>query len=139
MGDKTLDNTFLNEISLKAKEASEEVRKFSLLIWHASIGAVVKLEQESSKLFGELVKEGEKLETRLKREATKKSKLSPAESDALSFDTQIKKLESALEKSLNLVLRRLGIPAKSELEDLSNRIETLSQNIGLVAAKRAKA
>lgn len=135
MGDKT----FLNTISLKAKEASDEVRKFSLLIWHASIGTVVKLEQESSKLLAELVKEGEKRELRLKHKATQKSKHSLAESDILSFDAQIKKLESVLEKSLNLVLRKLGIPAKSELEDLSNRIEALSQNIGLVAAKRAKA
>ncbi|HET8707602.1 MAG TPA: phasin family protein [Pseudomonadales bacterium] len=138
MGDNTLDSTFLNEFSLKAKEASQEVRKFYQLLWHAGLGAVVKLEQESSKLFADLVKEGEKQQSRLQREMSKKSKLLPQDS-AFSLDTPLRKLEAVVEKGLQLLMERFGIPAKSELDALSARIESLNKSVGSLAAKRAKA
>lgn len=139
MGDTTLDTTFLNDISLKAKEASEEVRKFYLKLWHAGLGAVVKLEQESSKMFAELVKEGEKMQGKISRDSAKKSKLAAPEFEILSLDAPLKKLEAAVEKGLQLLMQRFGIPAKSELDALSNRIDALSKSVGSVAAKRAKA
>lgn len=139
MGDKTLDTSFLDEISLRAKDASEEVKKFTLRLWHAGLGAVVKIELESSKLFGELVKEGEKVEVRLKKEVNEKTRaLTLSPSEIFNFEAQLKKLEAAIEKSLNLILKRFGIPAKSDLEDLSKRIDSISKSVGLVAAKRAK-
>jgi len=138
MGEKSLDNSFLEEISLKAKDATAEVRKLYLKIWHASLGAVIKLEQESSKLFAELVKEGEKRQDKLKSASADKPRLTKTKATP-DLERSLQALEAGVEKGMRLLLSRLGIPAKSDLDALAVRVEALQKSLRPVAAPRAKA
>ena len=132
--------------SKKKTEAAEkhsngvvtEIEKYSRQIWLAGLGAYSKVSKDGSKLFDNLVKDGEKAEKVAKTEVDKqvdavkdsvesaKTRVSGVKGKALG---KWNELEEAFDKRLNSAISRLGVPSRNEVKALQKQVEALTTQI----------
>ncbi len=115
-----------------------EIEKYSRQIWLAGLGAYSKVSKDGSKLFDNLVKDGEKAEKIAKTEVDKqvevvkesvetaKARVSGVKGKALG---KWNELEEAFDKRLNSAISRLGVPSRNEVKALQDQVETLTAQI----------
>ncbi|MBC7470331.1 MAG: phasin family protein [Ramlibacter sp.] len=139
-----------NTSSASAPEFSKTVKESAQQIWLAGLGAFAKAQQEGSKVFDTLVKEGVSIQR--KTQSAAGEKLSEATSRMANMATEISskasgqwdKLETIFEDRVSRALKNLGVPTAKDIDVLSARIDELNRNIakigaGPVAAKRTAA
>lgn len=105
-------------------------------IWLAGLGAFAKAQQEGSKVFDSLVKDG--IGIQRKTQTAAGEKLSEATSRMASMATDISsrasgqwdKLETIFEGRVSKALHKLGVPTAQDIAELSARIDELNRNIG---------
>ena len=122
---------------------SSTVKESAQQIWLAGLGAFAKAQEEGSKVFDTLVKEGATMQR--KTQAAASEKLSEATSKMSSMASEISskasggwdKLETIFEDRVAKALKNLGVPTAKDIETLSARIEELNRNIGKLAPKPA--
>ncbi|GKS92005.1 MULTISPECIES: phasin family protein [unclassified Acidovorax] len=120
----------------KARDSAQQ-------IWQAGLGAFAKAQQEGSKVFEALVKEGAAMQR--KGQSTAQERLSEAAermtSAASEFGTraagQWDKLETIFEDRVAKALARLGVPTARDVQALHERIDALTR--ALEAATQAQA
>lgn len=115
-----------------------EIEKYSRQIWLAGLGAYSKVSKDGSKLFDNLVKDGEKAEKIAKTEVDKqvevvkesvesaKTRVSGVKDKALG---KWNELEEAFDKRLNAAISRLGVPSRNEVKALQDQVENLTAQI----------
>ena len=129
------------------------VQESAQQIWLAGLGAFAKAQEEGSKVFQGLVKEGLDLQRQTKAAAEEKlaeaaSKLrSLAEASSLSVSTLSAKaaqpwdkLETIFEERVSKALKHLGVPSLQEFEALKAELTTLKKKVTALesSAKTAK-
>lgn len=140
----------------KAAEASKTesnllgtVKESSSQIWLAGLGAFGKAQEEGSKVFEALVKEGAGLQKKFRSLADARvndvtnefsGKITEATSKAAgAWD----RLETVFEERVGRAVVRLGVPTKADITKLSARVEELTKQVqklnGSKAAPVAKA
>lgn len=114
------------------------VEKYSRQIWLAGLGAFSKISSDGTKLFDTLVKDGEEAEQQAKEEVDKG--VDTVKSSARSAKSRVGgvkeralgkwgELEEAFDKRLNSAISRLGVPSRSEVETLHDKVDTLTRQI----------
>ncbi len=106
-----------------------DLRKYTQQIWLAGLGAFSRAEEEGGKLFDNLVKVGEELESKTRDIAdTTVETVAEARDRVLekASDTR-EKVEKAFDERLAGALGRLGIPTHRELDEMNRRLDTLTQ------------
>lgn len=104
-------------------------------IWLAGLGAFAKAQEEGTKLFDTLVREGVSLEQK-----TRKLALGKADSvrDVVENSvSQVKertqetwdKLEKVFEDRVSRAMGKLGVPGRKELNEIAERVEELSRQV----------
>jgi poly(hydroxyalkanoate) granule-associated protein len=122
-------------------ELASSVKESAQQIWLAGMGAFAKAQQEGTKVFEALVKEGTTLQRKTQAAAEERigevtSKMSAmAEGVQGKAGQQWDKLESIFEERVSKALGKLGVPANKEVDALSKRIDELAAQV----AKLAKA
>jgi poly(hydroxyalkanoate) granule-associated protein len=124
-----------------------DVRESAHKIWLAGLGALAVTEEEGSKLFKNLVQQGERYEAQGKqklKEAKKGADDAGARAKKLAEDTADRarraaegaweQLGGAFDEKLAKTLHRIGVPTRDEITALSRRIEELTR-----AVERARA
>lgn len=115
-----------------------EIEKYSRQIWLAGLGAYSKVSKDGSKLFDNLVKDGEKAEKVAKTEVDKQ--VDSVKESVESAKTRVggvkdkalgkwNELEEAFDKRLNSAISRLGVPSRNEVKTLQEQVETLTKQI----------
>lgn len=104
-------------------------------IWHAGMGAFGRAQEEGTRLFETLVKEGSTLEQKTRKLATGKV---DAVRDAVenrvgavkerASDTW-DRLEKVFEDRVQRALTRLGVPGQEELQQLTARVNELNAEL----------
>ena len=120
---------------------SSTVKESAQQIWLAGLGAFAKAQEEGSKVFDTLVKEGTTMQR--KTQAAAGDKLSEATSRMTSMASEISskasggwdKLETIFEDRVAKALKNLGVPTASDIEALGARIEELNRNLGKGVSK----
>jgi poly(hydroxyalkanoate) granule-associated protein len=115
---------------------SSAVKDSAQQIWLAGLGAFSKAQEEGSKVFDTLVKEG--LAIQRKTQAAAEEKISDATSRMtdMASDIQSKagnrwdKLESIFEDRVAKALGKLGVPLARDVSALAERIDRLDQQVG---------
>ena len=110
-------------------------------IWLAGLGAFAKAQQEGSKAFDSLVKEG--LTVQRKTQAVAEERISDATSRMTSMANDITakangqwdKLESIFEDRVAKALNKLGVPSAKDISALISRIDDLNSNVQKLSAK----
>lgn len=111
-------------------------------IWLAGLGAFAKAQEEGSKVFEALVKDGIGMQT--KSQAMAEEKLAEAASKMTSMAQGISeratgqwdKLENIFEDRVAKALKKLGVPSARDVEVLTARIEELSQLVQTLVAQQ---
>ena len=110
-------------------------------IWLAGLGAFSKAQEEGSKAFDSLVKEG--LAIQRKTQAVAEERISEATHRVTHMATDISskaagqwdKLENIFEDRVAKALNKLGVPSARDIESLMERIDTLSQAVHRLSAQ----
>lgn len=104
-------------------------------LWLAGVGAVSLARKQGGRLLGELINEGRRLQveaTRFVREARADAQsqveglLRPVEG---RLQSAAKQAAAAVQARVASVLTRLGIPSKADIDELSQRVGTLSRQL----------
>lgn len=91
-------------------------------IWLAGLGAYAKTQEEGSKVFDALVKEGEAVQTRAKKAADDTvADISATATGAWG------KLEKVFEDRVARALHSLNVPTKKDIDALSKRVTELTK------------
>ncbi len=134
--------------------ASAEIKDNVQQVFLAGLGAFALAEEEGSKLFKKLVKKGEKVE--LKGLATEPLKTLRGQLDVNSAkvglavkervgDAQFmaneaaEKVEDRVQDAVAVVMKRVGVPTRTEISELTASVERLTQHIERMKQERAEA
>ncbi len=117
---------------------SRSVQESAHLIWLAGLGASAKMSAEGSKLFEALVTEGAKIEeqTRAARVGALEAVREKADETGGKMTDAWDKVEQIFEDRLAQVLRRIGVPNRDDLLELTQRVDAL--NTQLDALRKAR-
>ena len=119
------------------------VRESAQQIWLAGLGAFAKAQEEGSKVFDSLVKEGVSMQRKTQTAAGEKlseatSRISTMASDLSSRASgQWDKLETIFEGRVSKALTKLGVPTAEDMKVLSARIEQLNRHLSTLTPKSA--
>jgi poly(hydroxyalkanoate) granule-associated protein len=112
------------------RNVQEEIKESVHRIWLAGLGALAAAEEEGGKIFSRLVERGRDVESKGKVEVDK------MKVDAERFKA---KAESAFEtwgdkfdEKITATLRRLGVPTREEIRNLTQKVEELNAKIELL-------
>ncbi len=116
------------------QQMSEQMKNSAQQIWQAGLGAFAKAQEEGSKVFEALVKDGSKLqETTMQAQA--KMAEAAAKAGAMASDMgqrasgQFDRLEGIFEERVAKALHHMGLPDAQDLADLQARVEALEADI----------
>lgn len=120
----------------------EDIRASAHKIWLAGLGALAVTEEEGSKLFKNLVQQGERYEAQGKqklKEAKKGADEAGARAKKLAEETAERakraaegaweQLGGAFDDKLAKAMHRIGVPTREEINALSRRIEELTRAV----------
>ncbi len=131
----------------QADHLSKSISESAQQIWLAGVGAFSRAQAEGTKLFDGLVKEGLGLEQTMRKFAGGRAEVvrdvvesRVGQARERATDTW-DKLEKVFEDRVQRALVKLGVPSREDLNDLSSRVETLTNELrrqgGNVPARKA--
>jgi len=131
-----------NKENASGAQPKPSVRDSAQQIWLAGLGAFAKAQEEGSKVFEALVKDGMGMQT--KSQAVAEAKLAEAASKMTNMAQgmteratgQWDKLENIFEDRVAKALKKLGVPAAQDVEVLTARVEELSQLVQTLVAQQ---
>jgi len=109
------------------KKVRQELKESAHKIWLAGLGAMSVAEEEGSKLFKNLVEKGEAYEFRGRepfnqvRDKVGKAAGKAREKAGETWD----RLEERIDEAVAAAVRRLGLPDRDEIANLTQRVEEL--------------
>ena len=111
----------------KAKELQGELADSAHKIWLAGLGALALAEEESSKLFKNLVAKGQGIEERGRDQVEKaRGTVSGMRTVAESY---WETFERTVDEKITAAIHRIGVPTKGEIETLTTKVEELTESI----------
>jgi poly(hydroxyalkanoate) granule-associated protein len=142
---KAADSTFPGlPAGLLDSPLAQNVKDSAQQIWAAGLASFSKAQGEGTKVFEALVKEGLKLQKKTQSAAEEKLSTMASKMQGMAGDVGAKagqqwdKLESIFEQRVAKSLKALGVPTAAEVEALIQRIDALSEAVGLKASAPAK-
>jgi poly(hydroxyalkanoate) granule-associated protein len=127
-----------NQLAAAVKESAQQ-------IWLAGLGAFAKAQEEGTKVFETLVKEGGSIQMRTRAVAEEKlgevtGKVTKVAGEVSKQATQSwDKLEQVFEQRVERALNRLGVPTTKEVQALIARVEELNASVQSLGGKPVKA
>lgn len=123
--------------------SASAVKESAQQIWLAGLGAFAKAQQEGSKVFEGLVKEG--LSIQRKTQAVAEERIADATSRVTNMANDITskasgqwdKLETIFEDRVSRTLSKLGVPTAQDIDALIARIDELNRNVQKLQPKAA--
>ena len=118
-----------------ATASTDRIKDSAQQIWLAGLGAFAKMQQEGSKAFEALVKDGVGVQKRTQQAA--EETLAQAQARMTGFASEFGnraaggwgKLESIFEDRVARALEKLGIPSAEEVAALQARVEALEAQL----------
>ncbi len=135
---KSADKQDNNQLAAAVKESAQQ-------IWLAGLGAFAKAQEEGTKVFETLVKEGGNIQMRTRAVAEGKigevtGKVSKVAGEVSKQATQSwDKLEQVFEQRVERALNRLGVPTSKDIQALIARVEELNGSVQSLGGKPMKA
>lgn len=110
------------------KKVQDELKDAAHKIWLAGLGAMSMAEEEGSKLFKNLVEKGETYEGRAgEKYGEVRDKVGQAADKAREkAEATWDKVEERIETAMAAALRRVGVPDREQIADLTRRVEELT-------------
>ena len=128
-----------------AKEMPQRVLDSSHQIWLAGLGAFSRVQQEGTKVFESLVKQGEKLQERTKQVATETATAARGAATSKAKEMQQiaggtwDKLEQVFEDRVKRTLSKLGVYTQNDVQQLAARVDELAEAVNKLLKTSAAA
>lgn len=115
----------------RTETLQDELSKRGRDVWLAGLGALATVEEEGNKLFKRLVERGEQFEEERREELKAASEKAREQRDeALAqIEEAGEETQSLLMDTVNTALERFGVPTRNEVDRLSKKVETLSEQV----------
>ncbi|MBS7690349.1 phasin family protein [Pseudomonas lalucatii] len=142
----------MSKVAIKKKAEAEakagvlsDVKVYARKVWLAGLGAYAKAGQEGAEYFKELVKAGEGVEEQGKRLVGEQVEAANSQLDGVrnrvtsvkgKVDVQFDKIEKAFDNRVAGALKRIGIPTKQDIEELSAKLDELGALLEHVARSK---
>ena len=107
--------------SLSENQLAQTVKESAHQIWLAGLGAYSKAQEEGTKVFDALVKEGEAIQKKTRKVAEEKIAIVTTKTTG-TWD----RLEQVFEDRVARALSSLGVPSKKDIDKLSKRVAELT-------------
>ncbi len=111
----------------KFKDTAKDFQDSANQLWLASLGVISSAQEESEKVFDNLVKQGQDFENKTSQGV--RQQVQVAESRIQNIrnraEQSLEKLEEAFELRVKQLLQKLGIPTREDLQLLNQQIEEL--------------
>lgn len=104
----------------------KDLRKYTQQIWLAGLGAFSRAEEEGGKLFDNLVKIGEDLESKTREIADTAVEEVRGRVLEKATDTR-ERVEKVFDERITHALTRLGIPSQRDMDQINQRLEALTE------------
>ena len=120
-------------------QLSSAIKDSAQQIWLAGLGAFSKAQEEGSKVFDALVKEGTSIQRKTQAAAEDKITETTSRMSDMASDLQSRagnrwdKLETIFEERVAKALGKLGVPLAKDVQALAERVEQLSQRLELMS------
>jgi poly(hydroxyalkanoate) granule-associated protein len=112
------------QVTTGYKKLQDELFESTRRIWLAGLGTLSVVEEESTEIFDQLIKKG-----RLVEEKGRK-RLSKTKAD---LESGTDDLAEKLDRQVSGVLQKLGVPSRAQVQDLTQRVEQLSEQVDRLA------
>lgn len=122
----------LGEARGVAHDAIDRAGRIGRDVYLAGLGAVAATGERGRTLFDELVREGEKIASRDLSKPLREA-AEPLRRAGDRLKTFGGKVETKVERGVQVSLERLGVPSRREIQQLTSRIETLSAKIDRIS------
>ncbi len=144
--------TTVESVQRDLTEAAGDVQDAVQKVFLAGLGALAMAEEEGSKAFKKLVKKGEKVDLpglgmdRVKAIRAQIGDEADKASDAVKGRVQdakyvagetADKAEGQLSEAVTTVMKRLGVPTRTEISELTSSVERLTTQIERLKEERA--
>ncbi len=117
----------------KDSQLSATIRDSAEQIWLAGLGAFAKAQEEGTKVFDALIREGEAIQKKT-RKVTEDKVTEMASKATGTWD----KLEQVFETRVARSLNSLGVPTKDDVAELAKRVAELKAEVEKLNGKVAK-
>jgi poly(hydroxyalkanoate) granule-associated protein len=120
---------------------SNTVRESAQQIWLAGLGAFAKAQEEGSRMFEALVKEGTSIQRKTQAAAEEKLSETASRMATMASDISSKaagqwdKLESIFEQRVSKALNKLNVPSAKDVDALAARVDELSRQVAELSTK----
>ena len=120
-------------------KSADRVKDSAQQIWLAGLGAFAKMQQEGSKAFEALVKDGAGMQKKTQQAAEETLAQAQARMAGLASDIGTKaaggwgKLENIFEERVARALEKLGLPSAAEWSALQARVAALEAQLAQLA------
>jgi poly(hydroxyalkanoate) granule-associated protein len=132
------------DVKADNSQLAAAVKESAQQIWLAGLGAFAKAQEEGTKVFETLVKEGGSIQMRTRAVAEEKlgevtGKVTKVAGEVSKQATQSwDKLEQVFEQRVERALNRLGVPTSKEIQALIARVEELNASVQALGGKPAQ-
>ena len=109
------------------QDMSQRMKDSVQHIWLAGLGAFAKAQEEGSKVFENLVKEGSHLQQTTQQAQAKMTEA--AEKVGQMASGQMDKLETIFEERVAKALKSMGLPSAEDVAALQARVEQLEKQL----------
>ncbi len=109
------------------QDMSQRMKDSAQHIWLAGLGAFAKAQEEGTKVFENLVKEGSHLQQTTQQAQAKMTEA--AEKVGQMASGQMDKLETIFEERVAKALKSMGLPSAQDVADLKARLEQLEKQL----------
>ncbi len=109
------------------QDMSQRMKDSAQHIWLAGLGAFAKAQEEGSKVFENLVKEGSHLQQTTQQTQAKMTEA--AEKVGQMASSQMDKLETIFEERVAKALKSMGLPSAEDVAALQARVEQLEKQL----------
>jgi poly(hydroxyalkanoate) granule-associated protein len=125
------------EARLDDDQLASAVRASAQQIWQAGLGAFAKAQQEGQRGFSKLVRDGSELQKRARKvEEATGTVARAAERASRRGTSSWGKLEQVFEERVARALATIGVPARTEIEELKHRIAELERMLAALADRQ---
>ncbi|MEO7014057.1 MAG: phasin family protein, partial [Dokdonella sp.] len=124
-----------------ARAGGKSIVESAQHIWLAGLGAFAKAQDEGTRLFEALVREGVSLEQKTRKMTAGKAEEARGAVEAAVGQVKERsqetwdKLEKVFETRVSRALNHLGVPGSAELKSLTHRVEELAREVHKLNAK----
>jgi len=112
------------QVTTGYKKLQNELFESTRRIWLASLGTLSLVEEESTEVFDQLIKKGRLVEEKSRQRMSKTKAQLESDSEDLA---------EKLDRQISSVLQKMGVPSRAQVQDLTLRVEQLSEQVDRLA------